>query len=91
MTNPANAQCHQRRLGADCAQSDPSSLCAQCVAKNPRFLHADSEDSDQTRRMLRQILVFAGRICNFGFLYVAMALEIAQWCRTLSTSPRTTI
>ena len=25
-----------------------SSLCAQWVAKDPSFLHADSEDSDQT-------------------------------------------
>ena len=38
-----------------------SSLCAQWVAKDPRFLHADSEDSDQTRRMPRLIWVFAGR------------------------------
>ena len=69
MTNPTNAQCHRGRLRSDCAQSDQSSLCAQCVAKNPRFLHADSKDSDQTGRMLRQILVFAGRICNFvGFV-----------------------
>ena len=29
------------------------SLCAQWVAKDPRFLHADSEDSDQTGRMFR--------------------------------------
>ena len=65
MTNPTNPQCHQRRLRSDCAQSDQSSLCTQYVAKNPRFLHADSEDSDQTGRMLRQILVFAGRICDF--------------------------
>ena len=28
-----------------------SSLCTQWVAKDPRFLHADSEDSDQTGRM----------------------------------------
>ena len=28
-----------------------SSLCAQWEAKDPRFLHADSEDSDQTGRM----------------------------------------
>ena len=28
-----------------------SSLCAQWVAKDPSFLHADSEDSDQTGRM----------------------------------------
>ena len=38
-----------------------SSLCAQSVAKDPRFLHADSEDSDQTGRMPRLIWVLAGR------------------------------
>ena len=37
-----------------------SSLCAQLVAKNPSFLHADSEDSDQTGQMPRLICVFAG-------------------------------
>ena len=37
-----------------------SSLCAQWVAKDPSFLHVDSEDSDQTRRMPRLIRVFAG-------------------------------
>ena len=29
-----------------------SLLCAQCVAKDPSFLHADSEDSDQTGRSI---------------------------------------
>ena len=38
-----------------------SSLCTQWVAKDQRFLHADSEDSDQTGRMPRLIWVFAGR------------------------------
>ena len=38
-----------------------SSLCTQWVAKDPTFLHADSEDSDQTGRMPRLIWVFAGR------------------------------
>ena len=38
-----------------------SSLCAQWVAKDPSFLHADSEDFDQTGRMPRLIWVFAGR------------------------------
>ena len=38
-----------------------SSLCTQWVAKDPSFLHADSEDSDQTGRMPRLIRVFAGR------------------------------
>ena len=31
------------------------SLCAEWVAKDPSFLHADSEDSDQTGRMPRLI------------------------------------
>ena len=38
-----------------------SSLCDQWVAKDPRFLHVDSKDSDQTGRMSRLIWVFAGR------------------------------
>ena len=38
-----------------------SSLCAQWVAKDPSFLHADSEYSDQTGRIPRLIWVFAGR------------------------------
>ena len=37
-----------------------SSLCAQWVAKDPRFLHADREDSDRTGRMPRPMWVFAG-------------------------------
>ena len=46
-----------------------SSLCAQWVAKDPSFLHADSEDSDQTGQMPRLIWVFAGRTCYFvGFV-----------------------
>ena len=36
----------------DCAPSEDSesSLCTQWVVKDPKFLHADSEDSDQTGR-----------------------------------------
>ena len=50
------------------------------VAKDPRFLHADSEDSDQTGRMPRLIRVFAGRTTilfvlscrasNYGTVYI---------------------
>ena len=42
--------CTLRRLRSAYAstQSDQSSLCTQWVAQGPRFLHADSEDSDQT-------------------------------------------
>ena len=32
-----------------------SSVCAHWVAKDPSFLHADSEDSDQTGQMPRLI------------------------------------
>ena len=42
-----------------------SSLCAQWVTKDRSFLHADSEESDQTGRMPRLIWVFAGRTCHF--------------------------
>ena len=46
-----------------------SSLCAQWVAKDPYFLHADSENSDQTGRMPRLTWVFAGRTCHLvGFV-----------------------
>ena len=39
------------------------------VLKDPNFLHADSEDSDQTGRMPRLIWVFAGRTCHLvGFV-----------------------
>ena len=43
------------------AQSDQYSLCAQRVAEDLSFLHADSEDPDQTGRIPRLIWVFAGR------------------------------
>ena len=46
-----------------------SLLCAQWVAKDPCFLHADSKDSNQTGQMPRLIRVFAGRTCRFvGFV-----------------------
>ena len=46
-----------------------SLLCTQWVAKDPSFLHVDSEDSDQIGRMLRLIWVFAESTCHFaGFV-----------------------
>ena len=48
--------------------SSESSLCAQWVGEDPWFLHADSEDSDQTGRMPRLICP-PGRTCHFvGFV-----------------------
>ena len=68
MTKPTMWLCAQRRLqfslGIRPVWSE-SSLCPQWVAKGPSFLHADSEDSDQTGRMPRLIWVFAGRTCHF--------------------------
>ena len=46
-----------------------SPLSTQWVAKDPSFLHADSEDSDQTGLMPRLLWIFAGRTCHFvGFV-----------------------
>ena len=50
-----------------------SSQCAQWEAKDSAFLHADSEDSDQTRRMPRLIWAFAGRTGHFvGFVVMRL-------------------
>ena len=45
-----------------------SSLCAHWVAKDPSFLHADSEDTDQSGRMPRLIWVFFGRTTHCWFI-----------------------
>ena len=43
--------------------------CVQWIAKEPSFLHADREDSDQTEQMPGLILVSVARTCNFvGFV-----------------------
>ena len=62
-----------------------SSLCAQKVTKDPSFLHADSEDSDQTGRMPRLIWVFPGRTvtllvlsCRGSNGYTCTYLQIAD-------------
>ena len=58
MTKPTKWVCIQRRLRSALSGS---SLCVQWTAKDPRFLHADSEDFDQTGRMPWLIWVFAVR------------------------------
>ena len=55
-----------------CPVWSESSLCAQRVAKDPRFLHVDSEDSDQTGQIPRLIWVFAGRT---GFVMRQLKLK----------------
>ena len=53
----------------DSDQSDQSSLCAQWVTKDPRFLHADREDSDQT-----------GRTADLGLLGAQVILLVLSSC-----------
>ena len=43
-----------------CPVWSESLLCAQFAAKGPSFLHADSEDSDQTGQMTRLMWAFTG-------------------------------
>ena len=56
-----------------------SSLCAQWVAKDPSFLHANSEDSDQTGRMPRLIWVFAGRTVTLFVLSWGGSNVLLTW------------
>ena len=56
-------------------------LCAQWVAKDPNFLHADSKDSDQTGRMPRLIRVFAGRTSFCWFCHEVAHFLIAYSLR----------
>ena len=67
-----------------------SSPCAQWVAKDPRFLHADSGDSDQTGRMSRLIGVFAGRTlillvlsCRGSWVHIVKNNYLQPWLKSL--------
>ena len=51
-----------------------SSLCAQWVAKDPSFLHADSGDPDQTRQMPRLIWVRWGHMSFCWFCHEAVQI-----------------
>ena len=63
----------QISLGIRPVWSEPS-LYTQWVAKDTSFLHADSEDSDQTGRMPRLIWVFAG----FFYIIILSGLWITR-------------
>ena len=69
------------------------SLCAQWVAKDPSFFHADSEDSDQTGRMPRLIWVFAGRtliflVLSFRGSVMANELPSIKMCTVIRIPPQ---
>ena len=55
-----------------------SLLYAQCVAKDASFLHADSEDSDQTGQMPRLIWVSAG--CTLILLVLSCRGSLISYC-----------
>ena len=76
-----NVMCAQRRLRSAwaSAQSGQSLLCAQWVARDPSFIHADSEDSDQTGQMPRLIWVFAGRTV-ISFVLSSMGIIFTYHC-----------
>ena len=72
-----------------CPVWSESLLCAQCVAKDPRCLHTDSKDSDQTGRMPRLIWVFAGHTCHFVVLSCSVSFSniSRSYTRERSESP----
>ena len=91
VTKPTKWVCAEQRLRSAwaSAQSDrpgwsESPLCVQWRAKDPRFLYADSEDSDQTGRMPRLIWVFAGR--TLTSLVLSCRGSFVGACRLMSTS-----
>ena len=63
ITLSQNAYYHMQKC--ICPVWSESSLCTQWVAKDPSFLHADSQDSDQTGWMPRLIWVFVGCTDHF--------------------------
>ena len=85
MTKATKWLCAQQRLRSACAsaQSVQSLLSTQWVAKDLSFLHADSEDSDQTGRMPRLIWVFAVRtvtllVLSLGGSYIDYHLSMVS-------------
>ena len=56
-----------------CPVWSESSLCAQWVAKDPSYLQADREDSDQTGQMPRLIWVFSGRKVTVTFVLLVLS------------------
>ena len=85
MTKPTKWLWTRQRLGSawESAQSDQSSQFAQWVAKDPSFLHVDSEDSDQTGWMPRLIWVFTGHtvllVLSWDDSFVTYFLQDFLW------------
>ena len=86
LTQPIWAASWQNQQNGMCAQGRQISLgirpvwsefvCAQRVAENPSFLHADSGDSDKTGWKPRLIWVFAGSTCHAILLGLSLGGSI---------------
>ena len=91
MTKPTKWSVHpaktQISLGIHPVWSE-SLLWARWVAKDPRFPHADSEDSDQTGRMPRLIWVFAGHTFHFVGFVVLRLKCFSDYFRPYSSSDK---
>ena len=57
------------------------------VDKDPSFLHADSEDSDQTGRMSRLVWVFAGHTATLLVLSCRGSGKVAIWWQFRNNFP----
>ena len=66
-TNKMSVHPSKTQINLDiCPVWSESLLCTQWVAKDPSFLHADSEDSDQSGGMPRLFWVFAATLISMG-------------------------
>ena len=74
-----------------CPVSSESLLCAQWVAKDPSFFHADSEDSDQTGRMPRLICLCWAHMpfcwfCRDGAHFSSLLTNCKRHCLDLDAT-----
>ena len=86
MTKPTKWVCAQQKLRSAwaSAQSDQSLQCTEWVAKDPRFLHGDSEDSDRTGRMPGWFESLLGAQSFCWFCHVAAQIKFSNFVHVLS-------
>ena len=91
MTKPTKWLCAQRRLRSAwaSAHSDQSSLCAKWVAKDPSFLHADSESSESLlgTHIILLVLSWGGSfVCQNVCLWSRKTVSFIRFTCTFSMS-----
>ena len=74
----------------DSDQPGQSSLCAQWVANDPSFLHADNEYSDQTGRRIRRTHMPFCRFCRAAAqIMISNIIELIRNSSAVSTCFKT--